>query len=81
MAGVLLSTSVAIAAAVVTLAGKVVGTQPAVVPVSPFGGSVPVHIGHVGHIEVDLEAGSASGLQRVSCVGLSNRSTSCFVSR
>lgn len=80
MAGPLLSAAVAVAAAAVALAGKVAGTQPAVVPVSPFGGSVPVKIAHVGHIEVDLEAGGPGSLQRVACAGIAGRATACYVS-
>jgi len=41
MAGPLLSAAVAAAATAVALTGKVAGTQPASVPASPFGGSVP----------------------------------------
>ena len=78
MAGVLLSGAVAVAAAAVALVGKAAGTQPATVPVSAFGGSVPVHIAHVGHIDVDLEASSGAGLRRVRCVSASGR-TACFV--
>jgi hypothetical protein len=86
MAGVLLSGAVAVAAAVLALAGQALGTQPATVPVSAFGGSAPVHIAHVGHIDVDREKGSA-GLGRVACAGasnrtiVSNRTTVCFVAR
>ena len=65
MAGFLLSGAVAIAAAALAIVGKAVGTQPATVPVSAFGGSVPVHIAHVGRIDVDLEAAGSQQLQRV----------------
>ena len=69
-------------AGALALVGKAVGTQSATVPTSPFGGSVPVHLTHVGHIEVDLEgSGAAAGLERVHCAGLSNAGTACFVSR
>ncbi len=79
MAGFLLSSAVAVAAAAVALVGHALGTQPAAVPVSAFGGSAPVHIAHVGHIDVDLEASSTAGLKRVQCVSASGR-TACFVS-
>ena len=71
----------AVAAAALALVGKAVGTQPAVVPASPFGSSVPVHLTHVGHIEVDLQASGTGSLQRVHCAGLPNAGTACFVSR
>ena len=68
----------AVAAAVLALAGKAAGMQPAAVPASAFGGSVPVHIAQVGHIDVDLEASSSAGLRRVRCLSASGR-TACFV--
>jgi len=80
MAGVLLSAAVAVSAAVLAVAGKVVGTQPTTIPVSPFGGSVAVHLTRVGHIDTDLEA-SGSGLTRVRCAGAASAGTACFVSR
>lgn len=79
MAGPLLST--AVAAAAIALAGKVAGAQPALVPASPFGGSRPVTVAHVGRIEVDLEPAGAGRLERVSCAGISGRATGCYVSR
>lgn len=81
MAGFLLSGAVAVAAAALALVGHALGTQPATVPVSAFGGSVPVHIAHVGRIDVDLESTGSQRLQRVSCSGLSGSGTACFVSR
>ena len=44
---------------------------------SPFGGSVPVHIARLGHIDVDLSPAGA-GLARVRCVG-AGAGTACFV--
>ena len=81
MAGFLLSGAVAVAAAAVALAGQALRPQPASVPVSAFGGSVPVHIAHVGRIDVDLESAGSQRLQRVTCSGLSGTGTACFVSR
>jgi hypothetical protein len=81
VAGFLLSGAVAVAAAALALAGKAAGTQPAAVPMSAFGGSVPVHIAHVGRIDVDLEPAGPQRLQRVTCSGLSGTGTACFVSR
>jgi len=82
MAHVLLSAAVGVAVAALALVGKAVGTQSPVVPASPFGSSVPVHLAQVGHIEVDLEgSGPAAGLVRVRCAGSSNTETACFVSR
>jgi len=81
VAQVLLSAAVAVAAGALALVGKAVGPAAAPVPMSPFGGSVPVHIAHVGHIEVDLESSPASSrLDRVRCAGAA-RGTACFVSR
>ena len=69
----------AAAAAVIALAGHALGTtSPASGPVSPFGGSVPVHIAHVGHIDVDLQGGSSTGLRRVRCAA-GPATNSCFV--
>jgi len=46
---------------------------------SPFGGSVPVHIAQIGHIEVDLRSAPAGRLARVRCSG-AQAGTACFVS-
>lgn len=52
------------------------GTQP-----SPFGGSTPVHIAHVGRIELDLAGPAGEGtLARVRCV-VATPGTACFVAR
>jgi len=58
-----------------------VGGGPAAPPVSPFGGSVAVHLAHVGHIEVALGPAGSAGLQRVRCAGPVDPTTSCFVAR
>jgi hypothetical protein len=79
MVGPLVGTAAAIAAAAVALAGHAIGTSPTDGTVSPFGGSVPVHLAHVGHIDVDLEASVASGLHRVTCAGAPGAGTQCFV--
>ena len=81
MAGFLLSGAVAVAAAALALVGHALWPQPATVPASAFGGSVAVHIAHVGRIDVDLESAGPQRLQRVSCTGLSGTGTACFVSR
>jgi len=49
-------------------------------PASPFGGTTPIRIAHVGRIEVDLGPLGSSGLRRVTCAG-APFSTSCFVRR
>ena len=78
MVGTLIGVAAAAAAAVIALAGHAFGTSPASGAVSPFGGSVPVHIAHVGHIEVDLERSSAVGLRSVRCAGAAS-GAACFV--
>ena len=78
MVGTVIGMAAAAAAAVIALAGHALGTSPASGPVSPFGGSVPVHIAHVGHIDVDLQGPSATGLHRVRCA-VGPATTSCFV--
>jgi hypothetical protein len=74
----LVGTAAAAAAAAVALAGHVVGVSPTAGTVSPFGGSQPVRIAHVGRIDVDLEHSSSAGLRRVPCAGGETAST-CFV--
>ena len=54
---------------------------PARAPVSLFGGSVPVNVGRVGHIDVDFESAATGGLRRVRCAGLPAGAASCFVGR
>ncbi len=44
---------------------------------TPFGGTVPVHIAHVGRIDRDLEPPGSAGLRRVTCVGAAG--SACFV--
>lgn len=67
----------AVLAASGALGGALKAQPVARAPQSPFGGSVPVHIAHVGHIDVDL--GPAGGrLARVACAG-AGADTACFV--
>jgi len=80
MVGTLIGTAAATAAAAAAIAGHILGTNPAAVTMSPFGGSVPAHVAHIGRIEVDLGSRSGSGLQRVRCASGPARLT-CFVAR
>ena len=80
MVGTLIGTAAAAAAAAAAIAGHVIGTSPAAVTMSPFGGSVPAPIGHIGHIEVDLGSSSTSGLRRVTCAS-GPATLTCFVAR
>ncbi|HEY4412818.1 MAG TPA: hypothetical protein VGN06_07455 [Gaiellaceae bacterium] len=57
------------------------GDRPARPQVSPFGGSVAVHLAHVGHIEVALGPAGSAGLRRVQCAASVDPTTSCFVAR
>jgi len=67
-------------AATVALAGQAAGSASGPPgTVSPFGGSVPVRIAHVAHIEVDLEPATTARLERVTCAGSRNGSA-CYVS-
>lgn len=76
--GSLFGTAAAAVAASIALAGHSLGSSPAPGTVSPFGGSVPVHIAHVGHIEVDLESSGGAGLRKVRCAG-GPAGSSCYV--
>jgi hypothetical protein len=76
MVGPLLGTAAAAAAA--AIAAHAIGTNPAAVTMSPFGGSVPVHIAHVGHIEVALGSSRAAGLKQVRCAA-DSAALACFV--
>jgi hypothetical protein len=67
-------------AASVALAGHTLGSSPVPGTVSPFGGSVPVRIAHVGHIEVDLSPAGNARLDRVPCAGTRDAGTACYVS-
>jgi hypothetical protein len=78
MVGTLIGTAAAAAAAAAAIAGHAVGTSPATGTVSPFGGSVPVHIAHVGHIDVALGSSRAVGLRQVRCAANSATLT-CYV--
>jgi len=72
-------TVVAVVAGILAVAGGALGSQPVTGPVSAFGGPVPVHIAHVGRIDVDLEPAAANGLRRVRCAGTSDGTTVCYV--
>ena len=73
-----IGTAVAATAAAFAFAGHAVGVSPATGPVSPFGGSRPIHIAHVGAIDVDREATSSAGLRQVRCAG-GAAGEQCFV--
>ena len=62
------------------LGGEASGTQPPAKPASPFGGSQSTRISHVGRIEVDLDAQTRVGLDRVVCAGGLKQTTACYVS-
>lgn len=82
MPGVLARTALALAStasAVVVAAAP--GSTSARVPDSGFGGSEPVSIAHVGHIEVALGPAGAAGLRQVRCAGVAAIAYSCFVGR
>ena len=67
--------------AVVGLLAAVLGGPPSTsAPMSPFGGSVAVHIAHVGRIEVDLGPRHAGGLRRVGCAA-APVGTACYIAR
>lgn len=74
--------SAATFATLLAVAVALAGTAPSSGQVSgPFGGPMPVHLAHVGHIEVDLEPGRVAGLRRVPCAGVASPLASCFVAR
>lgn len=68
----------AVVVAVVTLAGQALWAPQSPAAPSPFGGSVAVHVAHVGQIEVDLEPARASDLRPIVCNG-ATVGTTCFV--
>ena len=76
--GSVLGTAAAVVAAAAAFAGHPLGSSPQPGIVSPFGGSVPVHIAHIGRIEVDLQSSSSAGLRKVRCAG-GPQGNSCFV--
>ena len=78
MTGAIIGTAAAAAAAVLAFAGHALGSSPARVPDSPFGGSTAVRIGHVGRIDVALGPGGSTGLHRVRCAG-APPGTACYV--
>jgi len=80
MIGAITGTAAATAAAAIALGGNVLGAAPQTRPATPFGGSAPVRIAHVGRIDVDLESSGAAGLHRVACADAAG-STACFVVR
>jgi hypothetical protein len=80
MVGTLIGTAAAAAAAAAAIAGHILGTNPAAVTMSPFGGSVPAHIAHIGRIDVDLGSSSVSRLHRVRCAS-GQATLTCFVAR
>ena len=59
--------AVAITAVAGMLAAALHGSPAKPAPVSPFGGSVAVHIAHVGRIETDLHTGGPGQLQQITC--------------
>jgi hypothetical protein len=77
MAGGGLAVTVALAASA-ALGGALRAQPGSPMPVTPFGASVPVHIAHVGHIDVDLVSAGTGSLSRVQC-GRSAAGTACFV--
>jgi hypothetical protein len=78
MVGASFSMLLAISAAAGAIAGHANGMNPAAVTMSPFGGSVPVHIAHVGHIEVALGNSGAARLKQVRCA-TDSAALSCYV--
>jgi hypothetical protein len=79
MVGTVIGAAGVAAAASIALAGHAVATSPAAGTVSPFGGSVPVHVAHVGRIELDLEQPPAAGrLRKVPCPA-GAATLACFV--
>jgi hypothetical protein len=69
----------ALVAAGAAFGGHLLDPQSKPGAVTPFGGPVAVHIGHVGRIDVDTEAGAGRGLHRVTCAGPAGRATACYV--
>ena len=69
-----------LAAGVSTVAPAFVGSsnEPGSTPASGFGASVPVHIAHVGRIDVDLVPTASLSLRRVRCA-LADSGTTCYV--
>jgi hypothetical protein len=81
MSGVLIRATVALAAGLTAAAAAASGHDPRHAPVTPFGGSVAVHVAQPGRIDVDLAPASSAGLRRVRCSGQAAGSTACFVGR
>ncbi|HEY2541564.1 MAG TPA: hypothetical protein VGH92_00795 [Gaiellaceae bacterium] len=75
MATLLAAAASATASALATSSSRNDGT-----PAGGFGGSTPVSISHVGHIEIDLEP-AAAGLRRVRCAGQGSGGATCYVAR
>ena len=80
MAGAIIGTAAAAATAVIAFAGHGLGSSPARVPVSPFGGSTAVRIAHVSRIDVALGPAGSAGLRRVRCVGAA-AGKACYIGR
>jgi hypothetical protein len=80
MQGALLKVALAAAAPTAAASGSG-GPNPGPRPPTLFGGPAAVHLTHVGRIESDLEPAGSPGLRRVACIGVSNRTTTCFVAR
>ncbi|HEY8030696.1 MAG TPA: hypothetical protein VIE38_14470 [Gaiellaceae bacterium] len=77
----MLRTALVLATTASAAVASATGGRPAPRPVSAFGGSVAVHLSHVGHIEVALGPAGSTGLQQVPCDGPVSPTTSCFVAR
>jgi hypothetical protein len=67
-----------VTAAVALAAGLRSAAAPVPASISPFGGTVAVHIAHVGRIERNVGAPQGAALQQVRCTG-SPAGTQCFV--
>jgi len=65
-------------AAAAAVAAVALGGQAPVAATTAFGGSSPVHLARIGHIETDLEQ-SGGTLRPVPCAVARPGSTRCFV--
>lgn len=77
----MLRAALALATAASAAAAATPGGVSPDVPASGFGGSVAVHLAHVGHIEIALGSGGAAGLRHVRCAAPASRTTSCYIGR
>ena len=80
MSWTLSTVAVMLAAAAASAVAMLGGRPETHVPAGPFGASFPVHVGHVGRIEVDLGRGGAGGLRRTACASRAEPGTTCYVS-